>query len=97
MSAMTTCDHCHIGSLQARQITYANWHAGLFIVMPNMPAWQCDVCAHLEIDAGALSKIMPLLGPVTQPDPTLPRRGRQARGSDTHQPAAESDHDHGRI
>ena len=94
---MTTCTHCHIGSLQARPITYANWHTGLFVVMPNMPAWQCDVCAYLEVDAGAMSKIMPLLGPVTQPDPTQPRRAQHVRRGDTPYPAAESDHDQERV
>ena len=72
-----------------------NWHAGLFVSVPNMPAWLCDVCAHCEIDADTINHLMPLLGPVTRPDPTQPRRARQPLVSDPAR--AEFDSDHGRI
>jgi YgiT-type zinc finger domain-containing protein len=63
---MRTCRHCHLGNLHQRPGTYANWHAGQFVIVPNLPAWQCDVCAACEIDADALSHLLPLLGPVTR-------------------------------
>ncbi len=79
---MQTCSNCRVGYLHRRTITYMNWHAGYFVTVPNMPAWLCDVCAHCEIDAEAINRLMPLLGPVTRPDPTQPRRV-------PHQPGAQ--------
>ena len=62
---MTICHHCRIGTLRQKTITYANWHAELFVTVPNTPAWQCDVCAYCEVDAAALWRLLVLLGPVT--------------------------------
>jgi hypothetical protein len=71
---MQTCQQCHVGNLHQKHIPYANWHAGEFVIVPHVLAWQCDVCAYCELDAEAISRLLPLLGPVTQPDPTQPRR-----------------------
>ncbi len=48
-------------------MNYANWHTGLYVVVPNMPAWSCDVCALCQIDLEVLQHLLPLIGPVTQP------------------------------
>ena len=71
---MKTCPHCRTGTLRQRTINYANWHGGQYVVVPNLPAWSCDVCALCQIDAEALQRLLPLIGPVTRPDPALPRR-----------------------
>ena len=65
---MTTCPNCGAGKLHRRTINYANWHAGLYIVIPNLPAWACDVCALCQVDPDALQRLLPLIGPVTRPD-----------------------------
>jgi hypothetical protein len=44
-----------------------------------MPAWICDVCALCQIDADALQRLLPLIGPVTRPDPTQARRAADMR------------------
>lgn len=71
---MKTCPHCRTGTLRRRTINYANWHAGQYVVVPNLPAWSCDVCALCQADPEALQRLLPLIGPVTRPDPTQPRR-----------------------
>ena len=71
---MQTCQQCHVGNLHQKHIPYANWHAGEFVIAQRLPAWQCDVCAYCELDAGAVNRLLLLLGPVTPPDPTQPRR-----------------------
>ena len=71
---MRTCPNCRTGSMQPRTTTYANWHAGQYVTVPNMPAWSCDVCALCQIDPVALQRLLPLLGPVTRPDPAQARR-----------------------
>ena len=71
---MTTCPNCRAGKLHRRTINYANWHAGLYVVVPNLPAWSCDVCALCQVDLEALQRLLPLIGPVTRPDPAQARR-----------------------
>jgi YgiT-type zinc finger domain-containing protein len=85
---MRTCPNCHTGYLQPRTINYGNWHAGQYVVVPHLPAWSCDVCALCQIDTEALQRLLPLIGPVTQPDPSQPRRAAKR-----HLPAAEPLHD----
>ncbi len=65
---MRTCPNCRTGNLRRRTVNYANWHAGQYVVVPNLPAWSCDVCALCQIDADALQRLLPLIGPVTRPD-----------------------------
>jgi hypothetical protein len=93
---MQTCQHCHIGQLHKKHIPYANWHASEFVVVQNMPAWQCDVCAYCELDAEVINRLLPLLGPVTRPDPTQPRRVLKSAASATDPLRDELDPDHDR-
>lgn len=65
---MNTCQHCRVGLLERKSITYATWNAGHFITVPNTPAWQCDVCAYCEVDAAAMQQLLWLLGPATPAD-----------------------------
>jgi hypothetical protein len=60
--------------MHQKPIPYANWHAGEFVIVQQMPAWQCDVCAYCQLDVDAINRLLPLLGPITQPDPTQPHR-----------------------
>ncbi len=71
---MKTCPNCRTGNLHPRTVNYANWHAGQYVVVPDQPAGSCDVCALCFIDPEALQRLLPLIGPVTRPDHTLPRR-----------------------
>jgi YgiT-type zinc finger domain-containing protein len=71
---MKTCPHCRAGNLRRRTVNYANWHNGMYVVVPNLPAWSCDVCALCEIDPEALRRLLPLIGPVTRPDLAQARR-----------------------
>lgn len=95
---MKTCGYCHVGHLHKQHITYMNWHTGLFVSVPNMPAWLCDVCANCEIDADAINRLMPLLGPVTRQDPTQPRHvHQQPVTGEALREDLDSDHDRKRA
>lgn len=85
---MRTCPNCHTGHLHQRTVNYANWHAGQYVVVPKLSAWSCDVCALCQIDADALQRLLPLIGPVTQPDPAQLRRA-----ASTQRPLGDSLHD----
>ena len=93
---MKTCPNCRPGNLRPRPVNYANWHAGQYVVVPNMPAWSCDVCALCLIDPEALQRLLPLIGPVTRPDPTLPRRTVDTQLSVNDLPYDDSDPDRDR-
>ena len=71
---MKTCGYCRMGNLSKKHIIYANWHGGQFVVAPNVPAWMCDVCGDYEIDSEMMNRLLPLLGPVTRPDPDQSKR-----------------------
>jgi len=90
---MKTCPNCRTGTLRRRTVNYANWHAGQYVVVPNMPAWSCDVCALCQIDPEALQRLLPLIGPVTQPDFTQARRAAHVRLSVNDLPHDDSDPD----
>jgi YgiT-type zinc finger domain-containing protein len=93
---MRTCPNCHTGQLRQRTINYGNWHAGQYVVVPGLPAWSCDVCALCQIDAEALQRLLPLIGPVTRPDPTQPRRAASTQRSIGDSLYDESDPDRDR-
>jgi YgiT-type zinc finger domain-containing protein len=93
---MQTCPNCRTGLLHPRTVNYANWHGGQYVIVPNLPAWSCDVCALCRIDPEALQHLLPLIGPVTRPDPTQPRRGTAAQLPINEQPYDEADPDRDR-
>jgi hypothetical protein len=71
---MDNCPHCHAGALQRRWVLYAAWHSmpGVgdeqFVLVPNVPAWLCDVCGAKILDADAMAWLAPLLGPAMDVD-----------------------------
>ena len=93
---MKTCSTCRMGNLHEKHVTYANWHAGRFVVVPNMLARMCDVCAAYEFDAEALNRLLPLLGPVTRLDSSQSSRG-QHRSGDVPRDDLGSDRDRRRA
>ncbi len=60
---MWPCPNCRIGYMRLRRITYAGHHGDLFVVVPNMPAYICDVCSNRQYDEEALMQLVPLIGP----------------------------------
>ena len=40
----TQCNECQAGMMQVRYITYFTWLGEELIMVPNFPAWICDVC-----------------------------------------------------
>jgi hypothetical protein len=71
---MDNCPHCHAGALQRRLVLYAAWHSmpgegdEQFVLVPNVPAWLCDVCGAKILDADAMARLAPLIGPAVDED-----------------------------
>jgi YgiT-type zinc finger domain-containing protein len=56
------CEVCHIGTRRAQRTTYAYWTDGQLVLMPNVAVWVCDVCADVEYDLDAITRLEQLLG-----------------------------------
>lgn len=56
------CETCHIGTLHAMQATYTSWIDDQLIIVPNIEAWLCDVCADFWHEPDAIARIEMLLG-----------------------------------
>ncbi len=57
------CQHCQVGGVHLRPVTFAHWFETQFIILPRFPAWQCDTCGVCEYDAEALMQLAAMLGP----------------------------------
>ncbi len=49
--------------MHLRFVTYFTWLAEEPIMVPNFPAWICDVCGRREYDEKSLSWLTTLLNP----------------------------------
>ncbi len=57
------CGDCQAGMMHLRFVTYFTWLAQEPIMVPNFPAWICDVCGRREYDEKSLSWLTMLLNP----------------------------------
>ena len=57
------CNECPAGNMRIRHITYFTWLGQELIMVPNFPAWVCDICGKREYDAQAVSWLNMLLNP----------------------------------
>ena len=73
------CRECSAGVMQLRLITYFTWLGDELIMVPNFPAWICDMCGKREYDERAISWLTMLLDPnagkPTRRVKRTPRRG----------------------
>ncbi len=40
-----------------KQVTHAIWVDDALIMVPDFPAWVCDVCGRLEFDSQAINRL----------------------------------------
>jgi YgiT-type zinc finger domain-containing protein len=70
-----TCPECQVGALWHRAVPYYAKLEGKLVIVPNFPAWVCDICRHCEYDEGALEALRVILGPTAHiPSLSNPRR-----------------------
>ncbi len=70
------CPRCQAGILHLRYVTYYTRLDDELLVVPNFPAWQCDVCGYLEYDAAALNHLHVLLSAPLQHEHRAARKGK---------------------
>ncbi len=56
------CPQCQIGVLQPQRMAYVRVINGLFVSVPDMPTYTCDVCGYQEFGTEALLVLESLVG-----------------------------------
>lgn len=79
-AAPVACDECQAGLRHLHFITYFTWLGSELVLVPNFPAWICDVCGQREYDEKSIAWLTMLLNPdagePTRGRTSTPRRGR---------------------
>ena len=57
------CKECQSGKMQLRHLAYLTWLGNELVVVPDFPAWVCDVCGRREDDINALNRLSLILSP----------------------------------
>lgn len=88
-STPLTCDECQAGLMHLHFITYFTWLGDELVMVPNFPAWICDVCGRRDYDEKSISWLTMLLNPdagkPTKARPSAPRRDRRPPSHPTPQ------------
>lgn len=69
------CNECAAGVMRLQFMAYLTWLDGELVIVPNFPAWICDVCGRREYDSRAVSWLSILLNPDAGRPPAMRRRG----------------------
>ena len=57
------CRECSAGMRHLRHITYFTWLGDELIMVPDFPAWICDMCGKRDFDGRAISWLAMILNP----------------------------------
>lgn len=68
------CRECSAGMMHLRHITYFTWLGEELIMVPNFPAWICDMCGRREFDERAISWLDDLESQCGKANPTAQAR-----------------------
>lgn len=71
------CNECGGGRMKRRYVAYITWLGEEMIIVPDFPAWVCDVCGRREYDMAAMTRLSLLLSPNAGQTPE--RRVRPAK------------------
>ena len=63
-SSVYPCPECQIGQLQPKPMPYVRVIHGMFVSVPEMPTYTCDVCGYQEFGHEALLVLETLVGRV---------------------------------
>lgn len=55
------CEICRIGQYRSTTAPYLRWFDEQIMVIPDSPAFACDICDHLVYDINFLSTLQTLL------------------------------------
>ncbi len=69
-----TCPRCHTGVLALKPVTLYTKVGSEWVIVPNFPAWVCDVCRYTEYDEKALGMLNAFLSAERSPRHNARRR-----------------------
>jgi len=55
------CQHCRIGHYELVTAPYVQWLDGRILVIPDAPAFSCDICGQMEYDYEFMIQLQYLL------------------------------------
>ena len=58
-----TCRECQVGHFTLKPVSYFTWLGDEMVVIPEFPAWVCDVCGTRIYDDYAMTQLNYLLNP----------------------------------
>lgn len=73
-----TCPRCHLGALAAKGVTYSAVYRGALFSVPEVPAWQCDICAYIEYDDNVMARLEGLVGETLLPHEPVEAEAKMA-------------------
>jgi len=76
--------------MRLRFITYFAWLGEELVLVPNFPAWVCDVCGRRDYDEKSLSWLGTLLDPDAGNPPHPKTRGSHRSRRTATRPSAQS-------
>jgi len=80
------CRECQVGKMTLSYMTYMTWLGDEVIMVPDFPAWVCDVCGRREYDQLALTRLTMLLNSEAGKPVAKPRSIRPVKGHKTTRP-----------
>lgn len=76
MTATTRCEECHIGIYRPSPVPFLHLLGGRMMVVPDAPAYVCDVCGDVYYDDDFTSKVQYLLDRLAD---SVAKQGKAAR------------------
>lgn len=64
-----SCEYCRIGHYEDIVTPYIQWLDGHIMVIPNAPAYSCDICGHMEYDPYFMQRLDQLLTHFAEDEP----------------------------
>ena len=85
---MYPCPECQVGALRQANVSYLTRIQGRLVMVPDFPAWVCDVCGRREYDEAALTELRAMLEGGT-PMRRRPKRQRPVPPATSPRPPAD--------
>lgn len=72
------CDICRFGQLQPHRSSFVGDIAGQIMVIPNAPAYKCDMCGHVEYDGAFLGQLQYVMDHLVETNDNHPKPQRSS-------------------
>jgi hypothetical protein len=81
------CPNCQVGICHPVPGLFLSVHEGYLVSVPDIPAWQCDVCQFQEFDRDRLVQLDTLLGEAVPGSDDIQRTNVKVSSFESAEPA----------